>query len=513
MPGNKGPLIVAIDLGSSGIRAAVARPTGPPLAVVRGPLQSFRPEGAPELAREFDPDLLRRAVGTVIRSALRQAGASKGSVSALAVTSQREGIALLDRAGKTLYVGPNNDLRGAFQGAAIDDTHASLIWSTTGHLPSFMLAWSKLSWFRAEAPTVYGRIAHVASLADWLVYELTGELRLERALGVEGGLVDVVSGKAANELMAGLGFEGIRLPEPIDAGEVAGRLVDAISRDYGLPEHVPVVIAGPDTQVGLAGMGVAGNPGIAGDWSIGAGILAGWSGVVQRATDRTVLDRERGLWAGRHVLPGCWILEGNTGVMGGAFEWLVRLVSDGRARPEDFAALDRAASRKGRGAGSVSAHLGPDLLNLSKSGLRAGGIVFPVPLTLEPPDAGALGRAAIENFAFAIRASLDRIDGVAGSPTASVAVGGGMTRSAAFRRVVADVVKRPVRIGRDDASLIGAITLAATAVGEGPGLIDALRLRARSCRPIEPDPLAAEEYEGLFEQWKHRGDILKQIGL
>lgn len=505
MPEKTGPLIVAIDLGSSGIRAAVARPTGQPIAVARRPLHSARPQGAPELAREFEPEELLRTVATVVRSALRQAGASRRSVAAVAITSQREAIALLDRRGRTLYVGPNNDLRGAFQGAAIDDAHASLIWRTTGHLPSFMLAWSKLAWFREESPAVYARIAHVTSLADWLVFELTGELRLERTLGVEAGLVDVASGEAADELAAGLGFEGIRFPELIDAGCVAGHTTDARSSALGLPGHVPVVVAGPDTQVGLVGMGIASPQEV--------GVVAGWSGVVQRVTDRPVFDSERGLWAGRHVLTGRHVLEGNTGVMGGAFEWLVRLVSGGRARTEDYVALDRAAARTDRGAGSVSAHVGPNLLNLSKSSLRAGGIVFPVPLALEPPDVGALGRAALENFAFAIRANVDHLDRVAGSPSSFVAVGGGLSRSATFRRVVADVTTRAVRVGSADASVLGAITLAAAAIEQGPALDRAIRLRARSCRPVVPDPVAREEYEGLYQQWLRRGDVLARIGL
>ena len=509
------PLLLAVDLGSSGLRASIAHATGHPIAVARQPLRSVRPPGGSKLAREFDPDGLRRAAGATIRSALRLANVSGRDISALGVTSQREGIALLDRGGRTLYVGPNNDLRGAFQGAAIDDTHASLIWKTTGHLPSFMLAWSKLAWFRDEAPAVYTRIACITSLADWLVHELTGELRLERALGVEAGLVDVASGDPAEALAARLGFESVEFPDLVNAGCICGVVSAGASDAYGIPGRLPVVIAGPDTQAGLVGIGVASPR--------DTGVIAGWSGTVQRVTNVPIFDAERGLWTGRHALTGRHVLEGNTGVMGGAFDWLVRLVSGGKTRSEDYSAIDRAALRKGRGAGSVSAHLGPDLVNLSKSSLRAGGIVFPVPLAFDPPDAGALGRAAIENFAFAIRANLERLATVAGSvdgashrtdeDSSRVAVGGGMTRSATFRRVLADVTNEHLHIGSPDASLLGATTLTAAAIGVGPALDTALRARARGCGTVEPDPVAAGEYERLYEQWEHRGDVLAQIGV
>lgn len=423
----------------------------------------------------------------------------------IAVTSQREGIALLDKAGETLYVGPNNDLRGAFQGASIDDSHAAAIWRSSGHLPSFMLAWSKLAWFRDESPDVYRRIAHVTSLADWLVYELTGELRLERSLGVEAGLVELASGGAANELAVRLGFDGITPPGLVNAGCVVGAVLSQAARSLSVPAGTSVVIAGPDTQTALVGLGIA----TAGE----AGVIAGWSGTVQRVTASPVWDPERGLWSGRHVVADRYVLEGNTGVMGGAYDWLSRMVS-GRNSPETgYKAIDRAALKRSRGAGSTSAHLGPDLQNLSAASLRTGGILFPVPLALEPPDAGLLGRAAIENFAFSIRANLDRLDTVLASPAQKVAVGGGMVRSATFRRVLADVTDRLVHVGSPDASLMGAITLAAAATHQGPALDDGVARRARSCREVAPDQIGAEEYDGLYHQWRRRGDVLRQIGL
>jgi sugar (pentulose or hexulose) kinase len=441
-------------------------------------------------------------------------------VAVVAVTGQREAIALLDASGRTVYVGPNNDLRGAFEGAAIDDEHASLIWRTTGHLPSFMLAWSKLAWFRQQAPRTYARIAHVTTLADWLVHELTGELQIERSLGVEAGLVELESGLAAARVAARLGLADVVIPQPVNAGNAVSRVRRGASEEFGIPPGATVVSAGPDSQAALLGMGVA-DPGA-------TGIIAGWSGVAQRVTDRPVLDPERGLWSGRHVAPDRFVVEANTGVMGGAYEWLVRLTSGGTAGPREYSAADRAAARKGRSDGSVSAHLGPTALNMSRAGLRAGGLIFPVPLALDPPDAGALCRAALENFAFAFRAGVEKLDALvphrtprSGRPVpavpservgAPVHVGGGLSRSAAFRRVLTDVLPWPVRFGSPDASLLGALTLGATAI-EAVDLATALRDRATACRAVRPDPAAAEEYDGLYEQWRHRGDLLAQIGL
>ncbi|MBI4306329.1 MAG: FGGY-family carbohydrate kinase [Chloroflexi bacterium] len=505
MRGSRRPVILAIDLGSSGVRATLARPTGRPVATSRLPLTAHRPESGPDLAREFHQRDVWQAIGRGIRSALRSADIPATQVEAIGVTSQREGIALLDASGDTLYAGPNTDLRGAFQGAAIDDRYASLIWEATGHLPSFMLAWSKLAWFRDEAPAIFARAAHVASLGDWIVHRLTGELRLERSLGVEAGLVDVRSGSPAVKISRGLGLEPIGFPQQVDAGTIVGEVSRHAAGEFGVPAGVPVVAAGPDTQSGLVGLGVA-DPG-------DIGVVAGWSCAVQKVTQAPLFDPERGFWTGRHVVPGQFVLEGNTGVMGGAYEWLARLVSGGDPSDSNYTALDRAIARSPRGGRSTSAHLGPDVVNLSKAGLRPGGFIFPAPVSFEPPNPGVLGRAAIENFAFAIRANVERLGKLGPVTTARVAVGGGMTRNRSFARVLADVMGFAIAVSGPDVSSLGAITLGAEAAGLGPGLETALQGRAALCKTIEPDPAAAEEYEAFYETWRRRGEVLSQIGL
>lgn len=497
-------LIVALDLGSSGVKAAAATPNGRPLSVCRLPAPVVRPPGGSELAREFDIPLLRRTVGRALAACLREAGGSPSKVAGIGVTSQREAIVLLDRAGVPLYAGPNNDLRAAFQGAAIDDAHATAIWNATGHLPSFMLAWSKLLWFREEAPDLYRRATHVTSLADWLIFELTGELKLERSLGVEAGLVEVDTGRRATRLAARLGFEEVGVPDIVAAGQVIGLTRPARDTWHRLPAGVPVVNAGPDTQAALLGMGVI-DPGQ-------TGIVAGWSGVVQRVTSQSVRDPARGLWTGRHAAPDRFTVEGNAGVMGGAYQWLVGLTcgSDSAA----FAKADRLAMGTPRSAGSVSAHLGPAAVNMSRSSLRTGGFIFPVPLALETPGAGHLCRAAIENFGFAFRSNLEMIDSLLGHAPAGAyaAVGGGMVRSKAFRRVLTDVLPAGVRFGHPDSSLLGAISQVAVASGH-TSLTSAAVARRRACRRLAPDAAAVREYDQLYAEWRHRGDILAQIGL
>ncbi|GAG46556.1 unnamed protein product, partial [marine sediment metagenome] len=222
-------------------------------------------------------------------------------IAGIGITSQREGIALLDDDRQPLYVGPNTDLRGVFQGGAIDQEAGDFIWRMCGHGPGFMLAWSKLRWFKEERPWLFGKARCVVSLPDWLAARMTGALATERASAAECGLADVTTGLPARSVAKRLGLDGIEIPPACDPGTVAGGLLPVPADELGLDPGTPVVRAGPDTQVGLVGLGT----GEAGE----AGAMAGWSGAVQLVTRRPVFDAERGLWTGRHVVPGRWVLE------------------------------------------------------------------------------------------------------------------------------------------------------------------------------------------------------------
>ena len=492
---------LVIDFGSSQIRAAVAPAVGAPLAVARNPTPCYRPEDAPDTARELDPEKAWGMLTQTARASIRESGVGPSEIAGVGVTSQRHGIALLDGEQRLLYAGPNTDLRGVFQGAAIDQEAGDFIWRMCGHGPGFLLAWSKLQWFKEERPWLFDKARHVVSLADWLVARMTGALATERALAAECGLADVTTGLPARSVAKRLGLSGMEIPPAADAGAVAGGLLAGPAGELGLNPGTPVVRAGPDTQAGLVGLG-AGEQGE-------AGVVAGWSAAVQFVTRKPVFDPDRGLWTGRHVVPERWVLEGNPGEMGGAYRWLAGLLAPGEDPASAMARFDRLAARVPPGACGASAFLGPALVNMRDAGMRLGGVAFPVPLSFEPPDVPVLVRAALESFAFAIRANLDHLEEVTGGRASTVAVGGGMVRTRTFRTVLANVLGRPVRFAPSgEATVLGCATIAGAATGRGRGLESAMRERFRALPEIEPDRGEAAEYEGLYRGWQERGAAL-----
>jgi len=511
---------LAVHFGSSQIKVTVGPASGAPLATARSPIAYFKPEGGPEAAVEFDPKQAMRRIVATVKTALSESGLDPAGISGIGVTSQRQGLVLLNLEGQPLYAGPRHDMRAVFEGAEIDSNTMVDTWELTGHGPGILTAWARLKWFAANAPDIYERARTVCAIADWIVLELTGELLMEKSLAVESGLGLVASGEAARALAPALNLGDITLPPTCPPGEIVGTLRSARARSFGLPAGIPVVACGPDTQTGLLGLGV--------QLPNAVGIVAGWSTACQRVTERPVFDDTRAMWTGRHVIENRWILEGNAGETGATYHWLLSLLhglpggaatktTAGRAGDAITATddimntIDGAIAEIEPGSAGISSFLGPSFVHMANFGMRTGGLLFPVPVSFEPPDAIGIARAALENIAFGIRHNLERLDSFRG-PALSIAVGGGMVKTKAFRSILADVLDCEIGVADSgETTSLGALSQTAAAIGTGPSTAEHAAIRATELTKYGPEPTRARTYEGIYDEWRHRERLLEQF--
>lgn len=174
-----GGYILAIDAGTSTVRCAIFDEKGRLKAISRREWDYDTAPDADLLGRIFVPDQLWRIVCEVSREALYNAGIKASEIAGVSATSQREGMVLVDGAGKELYAGPNIDLRASMERILIDNDYAQEIHSITGHLPSLLFAPAKLRWFKKYRSELYDRIATVLTISDWIIYKISGELASE----------------------------------------------------------------------------------------------------------------------------------------------------------------------------------------------------------------------------------------------------------------------------------------------------------------------------------------------
>ena len=455
------------------------------------------------LAREWEPEALWQGICKLIKETVCGSDIARGDIGSVAVTSQRQAVAFLDGEGNTLYAGPNLDLRAFFEGAEIDEVHRDWVYRVTGHLPSFLFVPAKLKWFARHRPEVYERVSRVLALGDWLAYRLTGEIANERTLAGEVGLLDIGSGDWCHSLLSELGmmFDTGRL---VDAGSVVGRLSSTAAGETLLHKGIPVVAAGADTQCGLLGIGVHEDGEV--------GIVAGWSVPVQMITEAPMYSMDASSWVGRFPVPGRWVAESSAGDLGNAYSWLVKLLCGDAT--DGFEAMDAAAGRVSAGSEGVQAIMGSARTQYSSPRMRAGGFIFPVPMTLSELGRGNFVRAALESVAYGIRANLDALELVGVRTAVSVALGGGMTRSRTLAPIVAGVLGREIRVSQSpDASGLGAWLCAESAGGGFTTLDEAADWAKERTSVVEPNPHVSAEYQLFYRQWLELAERMDKVSL
>lgn len=488
------PLALSIDVGTSALKALLVDARGRVLAESSCPTPLTTPRGVSPLGREMRPRQVLQAVQKVAGAVLTHRHSAP--VAVVALTSMRQGIALLDKEGNEVYLGPNIDLRAVFEGGALDEVHGDVIYRTTGHLPSFFFPWSRLLWLRTHRPRAYKRGATLLPVADWLAYRLTGVIAGEVALAGEAGLLDITKRQWAGALARTLGLRDDWFPPLARASAVRGGLHAEGAAILGLPEGTPVVVAGPDTPCALLAAGVT----MAGQ----VGVVLGWSTAVQLLTRAPCFDGRRRTWVGSFTDGVLWTAEANAGDGGRTLQWVAETLY-GRG-PQAWVHLARDAERVEQGSEGVRALLGPTALDLSRPGVRLGGWLLPVPLSFSPLGRGHLARAALENIAFAVRACVELLEAVAGGRVASVHLAGGLLRLPLLAPILAAVLGKEVQVApHPSASALGAALAGLRSLGileETPPLA-----------VYAPRSDWVASYADLYRAWQKAEQGLGGIGL
>ena len=377
--------VLTLDIGSSAVRACSA-PVDRPWELLAGAERRqrvFRTRGG-GLEEWFNPAQLRAAIFGVLGAACTAAQIGPSQISAISVSAQRGGLALLRADGVPVHIGPNRDTRAVFEGAAIDERLGEEVYARTGHLPAMLSTPAKLRWWRTQRPAAAKRVAAVATLGAWAVAELTGALAETPAALGEAGLLDVNTLAPAVDLLRETGVSPDLLPPLIEEGEPTAGLSATAAAAIGLTAGTPVYLAGPDAQLATLGAGCV-QPGE-------TCVIAGWSAPVQRVTSAPAFDSARRTWVGLHPAAGRWVAEANAGDTGRTLD-TVRHLLGGRMSSARFDVLAASAPERTE---QATALWGPRALDMSGLGMSLGGLLLPTPITFDGMDATTIARATLE---------------------------------------------------------------------------------------------------------------------
>lgn len=450
-------MILSADIGSTNVKAALFNTEEWRIVsqdTVSYPTYYPRPGWA-----EQDPKDWWEAFIKVVRNVLNNAKVYR--VDAIALSSQREGVVLVDREGKALgrciiWM----DRRSEEEASVIETKLGSRnVYEKTGLRIDATFTATKLLWIKKNQPEIYEKATYVLQPKDYIVYRLTGRYITDYTLASRTLLFDINRREWIDEFFEELELKNI-FPDVKWSWEIVGKILPEIAEKLGF-ENRPLVVAGSGDRAAE---------------SIGAGSVE--EGIVIESTGTTTnvntltnyprKDPEMRSLVGVHVEEGFWLTELGLSMGASLFKWFAEnyavdlVVTAKLYRGNPYELLSEVASRVPPGAEGII--LLPFFMGARapwwKKGVRGALVGLTLGHTREH-----MVRALLESIAYDIRAAVEVLKEL-GIRIKEVRSIGGASHNIVWLRIKADVLKTPIAVPKvENAAILGDIGLALKGLG------------------------------------------------
>ncbi|MDR1439805.1 MAG: hypothetical protein LBJ10_07305, partial [Clostridiales bacterium] len=302
--------ILSVDIGTSMVKAGLFTPQMAMLACARAEYRLDTGGGLVELDAGTYFNAFREGVARLPAELLARVGA-------IGVASQGETLVAVGGDGQPLAPAIVwLDSRAEAQAGQLRQSLDSRAFYSRTGLPGIggSLPLAKLLWLRQRRPEIYKKTACFLLAEDYMLYRLCGRLCTEKSVQCSTGYFDITRADGWwGEALEAAGVGAGKLPELLEPGQVAGRLLPGAARALGLKAGIPVCTGAMDqTAAALA----------AGCNRVGRVAESTGTALVAAAYTRApAFSAARPVTVYRHALPGAflYIPIGNTGGM--ALKW------------------------------------------------------------------------------------------------------------------------------------------------------------------------------------------------
>ena len=506
------PLILAIDLGTSGPKVALFSTQGVLLAGANEAVPLiFQPNGGVEQ----EPAGWWAAICTATRCALAMVDKAADRVVGISVTTHWSGTVALDANGAPLM---NAiiwlDARGARHIRAVTGGFPSVVgynarklWSwirKTGGIPghSGKDSVAHILYLQKERPDIYARAVKFVEPKDYINFRLTGRIAstgetMTLHWVTDNRTIDAI--RYDDELLRLASLDRAKLPgDLLRSVDVLGELTPAAAADLGIgAQRVQVVGGAPDLHTAAIGSGAVAD--------FKAHCYLGTSSWLNCHIPYKKTDILHNMASLPSALPGRYLLINEHEIAGAAlnfvrdhFFWGDDALMINPPPADSYTRLEATAATAPPGSNRVifTPWLNGERSPVDDHTLRGGWHN----LSLQTARS-VLVRSVYEGIAFNSRWLLVYVEKFIRRPLDDVRLVGGGARSELWCQIHADVMQRPILQVADPLHINtrGAAFLAA--VGLGYLDVDAIESLTPVARHYEPQPRLASLYTELFERF------------
>lgn len=476
----RGPLVMGIDIGTSGSKGVLVRAGDGEVA--RTAVREHRTDTPRPGWAEHDAEAVWWGDFRALAAELLGAGPPPEGLAGVCVSGIGPCLLPTDADGTPLRpaILYGVDTRAGEQIAAQTARYgADRVLARCGSPLTSQAVGPKLAWLAEREPETYARTRRWFMASSWIAHRLTGAYVLDHHSASQcTPLYDLRERRWIEDWREEIA-PGLEWPELVWPAEVVGEVTGPASAATGIPAGTPVTAGTVDAWAESTGVGATGT----GDLMLMYGTTMFLSNVVAEPVP------DARLWSTAGAFEGSYCLAGGMATSGAVTGWLRDLTG------ADYATLTEEAAALPPGAEGLLmlpyfAGERTPLFDPDARGVIAG-------LTLRHGRAH-LYRAALEGTAFGVRHNLAAMAEAGGDLRRLVAVGGGAREL--WTRIVSDVTGRAQEVPRHTiGAAYGDAFLAAVGTGHA-GRADIAHWNPVAST-VSPDPSVTARYDESYAQY------------
>jgi len=516
---------IGVDVGTGSVRVGLFDKTGTKLAMASHPIMMWRP--APDYVEQSSEDIWHTTC-LAIREVIQRSGIRTDLICGIGFDATCS-LVVLNKQGKPLSVSPGG---AAEQNVMVWMDHRSIeeaqfinakqhpVLNYVGGVISPEMESPKLLWLKENVPATWDKAGHFFDLPDYLVYKATGANTRSLCstvckwtyLGHEKSIHEKSVGRWDDSYWQEIGLGELVDEEYARIGKIIRPMGEAVAQgvsidaalESGLKEGTPVGVSIIDAHaggLGMLGASLDGQTPTQESMETRLALIGGTSSCHMAVARKACFIK--GVWGPYYsaMIPGMWLTEGGQSATGSLIDHIIGM----HARADDISAeaevdgitIYEVLNRHIERLAVITSH--PGMLTRETHVLpyfhgnrspRANpslrGMISGLRLSDTVDDLALLYLATIQAIAYGTRHIIDEMNKNGYRIDTIFACGGG-TKNPLFLREHADITGcRIVLPSEQDAVLLGAAILGATASGEFESVLDAMHKMNKAGEIIDP---------------------------
>lgn len=479
--------VLGIDLGTSAVKSCLMNAEG---KIVDEASFEYKLYHEKPGYSEQNPADWMSGVEATIRQIVERFDDEITSIVGISYSGQMHGLVILNGAGKVLRPAILwNDTRTTSQCRDIEaavGVENLLAITKNPALEGFTLP--KILWVKEHEPALYAEVAHFLLPKDYVRYEMTGALHLERSDATGTLLLDLEKGEWSKDIADAVGIDLTICPPLIDATTEVGTITQEFAERTGLSHLTKVYGGGADNACGAVGSGII---------SEGKSMVSiGTSGVLVAYEGDAKKDFNGKVHYMSHAIPNAYYTMGVTLSAGHSLSWFKNTFAPEESF-DDMLELTTAIKPGSNGL-LYTPYLVGERTPHADSHIRASFIGMDA--SHEKPH---FTKAVMEGITFSLRDSLEIFRASGKEISEMISIGGG-AKNPSWLQMQADIFNAKIhKLDSEQGPSIGACIIALV----GAGLVESFEEAVNKCVHItstyEPNSENVKKYDEVYAIYKN----------